>query len=264
MRAIGVGRLLFGMGFAVVGAIGLGAHDFVLNQQPVPAGIPSREALAFVSNALLVVTGIGLLVPRVARVAAFVLAGYVLLWVLALQLPRALANPQVAAYWLGLGEDLTLATGGWIIFCAIAGRADAGVRTARILFGLGLIPIGLSHFVYLTITVGFIPTWFPFRPFLAGFTGAAHIAAGLAIAFNIVPRLAATLEAVMESGFTLFVWMTAVLSGPTNRDNWVNLFISTALSAAAWAVAESYRHEPWGLTRSDPGRAGTTASAGAR
>ncbi len=243
MRAVGVGRFLFALGFAVVGAIGLGAHDFVLNQQPVPTGIPSREVLASISGALLLVTGIGLLVPRAARIAALVLAGYVLLWVLALQLPRALANPQVEAFWLGVGEDLSLAAGGWVIFCAIAGRSDASLRVARFLFGLALVPIGLSHLFYFNITVGFIPPWFPFRPFLAGSTGVAHIAAGLAIACNIVPRLAATLEAVMESGFTVFVWITAVLSGPTNRENWVNLFISTALSAAAWAVADSYRHQ---------------------
>jgi uncharacterized membrane protein len=242
MRAVGTGQVLFALGFAVVGAIGLGAHDFILSQQPVPAGIPWREALACASGALLLVTAVGLLIPRTARLAALVLAAYLLLWVLVLQLPRAVANPQVEGYWLGVGEDLTLATGGWIIFCAIAGRNDSSVRVARILFGLALLPIGLSHFFYLKVTVGLIPPWLPFRPFLACLTGAAHIAAGLAIAFGIAPRLAATLEAVMESLFTLIVWVTLVITAPTSRESWVNLFISTALSAAAWAVAESFRH----------------------
>jgi uncharacterized membrane protein YphA (DoxX/SURF4 family) len=251
MGAVGLGRLLFALGFAVVGAIGLGAHDFVLSQQPVPQGIPSREMLASISGALLLVTGVGLLVPRAARVAALVLTAYLALWVLALQLPRALAAPQVMGYWLGVGEDLTLATGAWAIFCAITSRNDETLRVARILFGVALLPIGLSHFFYLQITVGFIPAWFPFRPFLAGFTGAAHIAAGLALIFGIVPRLAATLEAIMETLFTVFVWITAVVHAPTKRDDWVNLFISTALSAAAWAVAESYRREPRGLTLSN-------------
>ena len=243
MRAVGAGHVLFALGFAVVGAIGLVAHDFVLSQQPVPAGIPWRETLACASGALLLVTAVGLLVPRAARLAALVLAAYLLLWVLVLQLPRAVANPQVEAYWLGVGEDLTLATGGWIIFCAIAGRNDSSLRAARVLFGLALVPIGFSHFFYLKETVGFIPPWLPFRPFLACLTGAAHIAAGSAIAFGIVPRLAATLEAVMESLFTLIVWVTIVVTAPTSRAGWVNLFISTALSAAAWAVAESFIRE---------------------
>src|ERR1700730_12278482 len=118
MRAVGAGHILFALGFAVVGAIGLGAHDFVLSQQPVPPGIPWRETLACASGALLLVTAVGVLVARVARLAALALAGYLLLWVLVLQLPRAVANPQIVGFWLGVSEDLTLATGGWIIFCA--------------------------------------------------------------------------------------------------------------------------------------------------
>jgi uncharacterized membrane protein YphA (DoxX/SURF4 family) len=214
---------------------------------------------------LLLVTGVGLLVPRAAKLSALVLTAYLALWVLALQLPRALGAPQVTAYWLGCGEDLTLATGAWIIFCAIAGRNAEAMRVARILFGLALLPIGLSHFVYLQITVGFIPAWFPFRPFLAGFTGAAHMVAGLALIFGFVPRLAATLEAIMESLFTVFVWTTAVIQAPTKREDWVNLFISTALSAAAWAVAESYRREPRAASaRDNLANEGPTAPASAQ
>ena len=252
MRAIGIGRLFFGLGFAVVGAIGLYAHDFVLNQQPVPAGLPWRGLLASLSGALLLLTGAGLLVAPVARRSALVLSVYLFLWVLVLQLPRAFAAPLVEVNWLGVGEDLTLAAGGWIILCAISGRHDASLRWAQIAFGVALIPIGVSHFVYLEPAVQLIPSWFPLRAPLTELTGAAHIAAGLAIVFGVVPRLAATLEAVMESIFTLVCWVSAVITAPAARENWVNLFISTALAAAAWALAESYRDRPWGLARGSP------------
>lgn len=85
----------------------------------------------------------------------------------------------------------------------------------------------------------------PFRAFLTYFTGFAHIAAGLAIATGFVPRLAATLEAVMESLFTLIVWGTAIVTAPVTLMNWVSFFASTALSAAAWVLARSYRKAPW-------------------
>jgi uncharacterized membrane protein len=245
MRTVGVGHFLFALGFAVVGAIGLGAHDFVLSQQPVPREIPWREILASISGALLLLTGVGLLVARAARLSALVLTAFLLLWVVALQIPRAVAQPLVEGHWLGIGEDSTLTAGGWIIFCAIAGRNDVSVRVARIVFGLALVPIGISHFVYLQFAADLIPAWMPLRVPLTCLSGAAHIAAGAAIAFGIVPRLAATLEAAMESLFTLIVWVSAVISAPTNRQDWVNLFISTALSAAAWAVAESCRREGW-------------------
>lgn len=240
LRRIGVGQLFFGVGFAVIGAISLAARDFLLTQQPVPAGIPWRETLACISAALMLVPGIGLLLPATARRSALILTAFVGLWVVALQIPRVLAHPLVESSWLGVGEDSTLVAGGWLICCAMAGRGDASIRAARVLFGLALVPIGLSHFVYLKFAVSLIPPWMPWRVPLTCLGGVGHIAAGLAIAVGVVPRLAATLEAIMESLFTVICWLSAVVATPTHRQDWVRLFISTALSAAAWAVAESY------------------------
>lgn len=240
LRKIGVGQLFYAAGFAVIGVLSLQARDFLLSQQPVPPGIPWRETLACISAALLLIGGAGLLLPATAKRAALVLTAFVALWVLVLQIPRALAHPLVEASWLGVGEDCTLVTGGWIIYCAVSGRSDDSLRIARILFGIALVPIGLSHFFYLQGAAGLVPAWMPLRVPLTAVGGAGHIAAGLAIAFGVLPRLAATLEAIMESLFTLICWLSAVISAPANREDWVNLCISTALSAAAWAVAESY------------------------
>ncbi len=235
-----MGQLFFGAGFAAIGAISLVARDFLLHQQPVPPGIPWRETLACISAALLLVPGAGLLLPTTAKRSAFILTAFVALWVVALQLPRALAHPLVEGNWLGVGEDCSLVGGGWLIYYAVAGRSDGSVRIARILFGVALIPIGLSHFIYLQGAATLVPTWMPLRVPLTALGGAGHIAAGLAIACGVVPRLAATLEAIMESLFTLICWLSAVVTTPASREDWVNLCISTALSAAAWAVAESY------------------------
>lgn len=240
LRKVGVGQLFFAVGFAVVGAISLVAHDFLLNQQPVPPGIPWRETLACISAALMLLAGAGLLLPAAARQSALTLTAFVALWVVALQLPRALAHPLVEGNWLGVGEDSSLVAGGWLIYSALAGRTDGSVRLARILFGLALLPIGLSHFVYLQGAAGLVPGWMPLRVPLTALGGAGHIAAGLAIVFGVVPRLAATLEAIMESLFTVICWVSAVITTPASREDWVNLCISTALSAAAMAVAESY------------------------
>ena len=240
LRKIGVGHLFFALGFAVVGAISLAARDFLLFQEPVPQGIPSRETLACISAALLLIPGVGLLLPATARRSALILTGFVALWVVVLQIPRAVAHPLIEANWLGVGEDTSAVAGGWLIYCATAGRNDASVRIARILFGLAIVPIGLSHFFYLKDAVGLVPAWMPLRSPLTLLGGAGHIAAGLAIVFGLVPRLAATLEAIMESLFTVICWVSAVAVTPGDRQAWVNLCISTAITAAAWAVAESY------------------------
>jgi uncharacterized membrane protein YphA (DoxX/SURF4 family) len=240
LRRIGVGHLLFALCFVFIGAISLALHDFVLFQEPVPQGIPWREPLALISAALMLLPGLGLLWPSTTKASALTLTAFVALWIVALWIPQALAHPRVEGNWLGVGEDLTLVVGAWLIYRTAAGSSDAGLRVARILFGAALVPIGLSHFFYLQAAAHFIPGWMPFHVPLTILAGAGHVAAGLAIAFGIVPRLAATTEASMESLITLIVWVSAIAVKPADHQNWVNLLISSAETAAAWLVAASY------------------------
>jgi uncharacterized membrane protein YphA (DoxX/SURF4 family) len=95
--------------------------------------------------------------------------------------------------------------------------------------------------VYLNQTAPLIPSWLPFHVLLAYFTGAAYVAAGVGILFGVLPRLAATLTAIMVSLFTLLVWVPMVIAAPTSRGDWSEFCVSTAITGAAWAVAESFR-----------------------
>lgn len=240
LRRIGVGHLLFASSFVLIGAISLRLHDFLLFQQPVPQDIPWRAGLACISAALLLLGGAGLLFQATARQAALVLTAFVALWIVALWIPQVLAHPLVELNWEGVGEDMVLVAGGWLIYCEVSGRSDGTVRIARLLFGLALVPIGLSHFFYLDAAVKFIPAWMPFHVPLTMVSGAGHIAAGVAIASGVVPRLAATMEASMENLITLIVWVTAIVTKPGDYHSWVNLLTSAAETAAAWVVVASY------------------------
>lgn len=263
-RNIGAGRLLFALAFIVEGALALGARDFLLGQEPVPQALPWRGTLACVSGVLMLLPGLGLLIPPLSRLSSRVLTAQLLFWLLILQLPRALMQPQNEGYWLGVGEVSTLVIGGWLICLAVGDGADRRMRIARVWFGVALVPIGLSHFVYFNgshlVYFGgasrLIPGYMPFRTFLTYFTGFAHIAAGVAIAAGLVPRVAATLEATMESLFTLVVWGTAIVSAPATRMNWVSFFASMALSAAAWVLAQTYHDAPWGFAAAKRRRSG--------
>jgi uncharacterized membrane protein len=241
LRRVGIGHLLFASCFILIGAISLVRHDFVLFQEPVPPGIPWRGTLALVSAALMLLPGIGLLLERTARGSALVLTAFVALWIVALWLPQALAHPLVEVNWLGVGEDLTLLVGGWLIQRQAAGLSDGSIRVAQTVFGLALVPIGLSHFFYLQAATHFLPGWMPLPVPLTLLAGAGHIAAGVAIASGVLPRLAAVMEASMESLITLIVWVSAVAAKPGEQRIWVNLLISSAETAAAWVVAASFR-----------------------
>jgi len=250
MRFAGLGRVLFGLSFAAIGALIIGFHDFAVAWRVLPKAIAWHDQLVLASGAILLVGGLGLLVPRTARVSALSLAGFLLVREFLLQMPHVVAHPQLELTWYDVCENLLLIGGAWTIFSmrppddgmlAKLGNARAG----QILFGLALPAIGLSHFFYLNMTTPLIPSWLPFHVPLAYLTGAAHIAAGLGIVFGVLPRLAATLEAVMVSLFTLLVWVPIIVAAPTNFGNWSEFCVSTAISGAAWAVADSFRGRSW-------------------
>jgi uncharacterized membrane protein len=114
-----------------------------------------------------------------------------------------------------------------------------GIHLARMLFAVSLIPIGLSHLVYVKQTAELVPAWLPYRVGWAYLTGAGQIACGLGLLFSIFPRVAARAEAGMISLFTLLVWGPAILAAPRTRLPWTAFFISWAIASAAWVVAQN-------------------------
>ena len=98
-----------------------------------------------------------------------------------------------------------------------------------------------------------VPSWLPGPLGFAYFTGAGHVAAGIAVIVGILPRLAATLEAIMMSLFGLLVWMPSLFAQPTPKwatpplNQWTEIAVNVLLAASAWIAADSLRNRPWGF-----------------
>jgi uncharacterized membrane protein len=239
---------LFAVGMIGLGILALIYGDFALVWQPVAQWIPGRTALAYGSGLLMLLGGVGLLFRATAAWSARILFPYLIVWAL-LKVPALVVAPQIEAVWLGFGELAVLLAGGWVLFARLAGLQDGspltfltgekGIHFARILFAVSLIPIGLSHLVYVKETVELVPAWLPYRVGWAYLTGAGQIACGLGVLFSILPRVAAWGEAGMISLFTLLVWAPAILAAPRTRLPWTAFFISWAIASAAWVVAQN-------------------------
>ncbi len=229
---------LFVIGLLGLGVIALIVGDFALVWQPVPARVPARHVIAYATGALMLLLGVGLLIPLTRVWAARVLLVYLFVWAL-LKVPGVIAAPTMEATWLGLGELTLLLSGGWTLLGKLEGGRERAVRIARILFAVSVIPIGLSHIVYPTETAGFVPHWLPYRTGWAYLTGAGQIASGLGVLFNVLPRMAAWAEAIQITLYTLLVWAPAIVAAPKARLPWTAFFISWIIGAAAWAVAQN-------------------------
>jgi uncharacterized membrane protein len=243
---------LFALGMVGLGILALVYGDFAMVWQPVPEGIPGRTLLAYASGVIMLLGGVGLLVRTTAAWSARILFPYLIIWLL-LKVPALLVAPQMEAVWLGFGEIAVLLAGGWVLFATLAelregsplkfATGEKSIRLARIFFAVSLLPIGLSHLVYVKETVELVPAWLPYRVGWAYLTGAGQIACGLGVLFSILPRVAAMAEAGMISLFTLLVWGPAILAAPKTRLPWTAFFISWAIASAAWVVAQNIARE---------------------
>jgi uncharacterized membrane protein len=261
--------------FFSVGMIGLGIlalvyGDFALVWQPVASWFPARTILAYASGIVMLLGGAGLLLQSTAAWSVRILFPYLIVWLL-LKVPAVVVAPQIEAVWLGVGELAVLLTGGWILFARLADlppgsrfaflTSDRSIRVAKLVFGISLIPIGLSHIMYVTETVKLVPAWLPYRTGWAYLTGAGQIASGLGILFSILPRIAAFAEAVMIGLFTLLVWGPAIMAAPKTRLPWTAFFISLAIGSAAWVVAQNISSAAAKVENSIPPRTGDLQEA---
>jgi len=256
MRISGFGHALFGIAVAGLAIISLVYGDFAPIWEPFPAFHPRWEIWAYGFGAILLAASAGLFFARTALASTAVIEVYASVWAVARA--RALVlKPLIIGTWYGFSEALGPLLGAWILYAVLRRQYDAPAATvmtgdralhvARVLFGAACLGYGAAHFAYATYTAAMVPAWLPGRTGLAYLTGAAHAAAGFGLLVGVLPRLAATLEAVMMSAFGVLVWLPSFFAqpkpewAPTAQIQWSETFVTFLLAASAWIVAASLR-----------------------
>lgn len=248
-------RMFFAAAMIALGITGLVNGDFALVWQNVPLHLPGRTGIAYACAAIEVVLGFGLLWKPALAMISRGLFVYMLLWFVLLVIPPLVRLPLNAGTWGGVGEIGSMLAGAWCLFAVHGGRRDAGAMG----FPFGIAGIGGARGLLIVALAGLaaevivdalkarnavMQPWLQSLPqpwLWACLTGACSVAAALALLFNVVPRIAATLEAVMVTLIGLVYWAPDLYTGRTAT----TAFIITMLVAAGiWMVADTYRGQP--------------------
>src|SRR5262249_29683396 len=157
MRIASVGHAVFAATMIGLGLFGLIKGNFTAVWQPVSKSMPGREALAYLCAFISLASGIGLLWQRAAASAARVLLPWLLLWLLVIRVPWLFRSLTVDVYW-SVCSTAVMVAGAWILYVWFAtdwdkqhfgfATGERGLRIARALYGLALIPFGLAHFTH--------------------------------------------------------------------------------------------------------------------
>lgn len=242
-----LGRTMFAIAVIGFGALSLIYRDFVHNLQPVdllvPASTPGYVPLALLTGVFLIAAGALVLAQVRTFHAAVALAMFLALWVVLLQLPTAFLHPRLlrSPWWVRTFEVVAM-SGASLMLAGLASRPrrERWVGLGRLLFGVSLPVFGVLHLIYGPGTARLIPAFYPFPLFLAYFTGAAKIAAGLAIALGRVPRIAAMLTALLYAIYALTLHIPRQFIGrppDAQRAGSTSMFVAIAFCGAALIVA---------------------------
>jgi uncharacterized membrane protein len=235
LARLDLGPWILGIGTFVFGLACLLQRDFAIYWQPVPAGVPFRQPLAYASAVLHMVAGLALLDRRTARMAAQV--------IVALYLIFAAVYFTTRFPWLGVAEHVAVAVGAATIWARIS-RARSlhpsrWSTLARVSYGLCSIMFAAAHFLALKLTVQMIPTWMPGDPtFWAMFTGVVHFAVGIALIANRWAILATRVAGLMYFCFAAIVWTPGALAHSVEWLRWAGDGITLAMLGGVWALGD--------------------------
>ena len=236
------GRVVFGASAVLFGVIALLWHDADTWQALVKIwSLPLGTLVGACLMLAQIVGGLGLLLPRTARLGSIVLGVVYAAFSLAC-IPGIIATPTSFGPYDGFFEQFCLLCGAIAAYASTETsekKSAALGRAARIGLGFCVISFTLAQLIYLRETASLVPTWIPPNQlFWAIFTTIAFAIAAVAILINYQARLAIRLMALMMGLFGVLVWIPLLIKHPEAHLNWSEFALTLLITGASWTVAE--------------------------
>lgn len=228
------GRLMLATGFVGFGLAGL---VFGSSIDGIPSGAPWR----WVNGGGWILLSVLTVSPDPVRRHGYWLAFFPGGWGVFVML-SVIARGAGTAAWVPALELVGMAAA--LEALGRPGRDPIGRRGPRALVGAMLILFGLVHWMYVGAIAGMIPEWMPGRAAWPWVTGAANLAAGLALISDVVPRLASALVGAMFASWIGLVHLPRLIAAPRDGNEWIACAMAFALTGVVWTIHGA-------MTRSD-------------
>jgi uncharacterized membrane protein len=223
----------------------------------VPSYMPARWFWPYFIGCVLLAAATSLTLRKFLRLSSTLLGLMFFLFVCMIYLPSALRHPHNRFAWIYLLRDLSFCAGAWAL-AGLYNRAASPqlskwmILFARLVIAVAAIFYGVQHFLHPDFASGVplelkTPSWVPLPSVWAYLTGAALLAAGIALALNKKPRIAAASIGALMTLLTLCPYLVMLIrahGGPEFNEA-INYVADTLLYAgAALALASALPRNP--------------------
>jgi uncharacterized membrane protein len=228
-------------------------------QNMVPSWIPAHLFWAYFVGCALLAAATSLTVRKFVRLSSSLLGLMFFLFVCMIHIPNVLANPKDRFAWAVALRDLSFAGGAWAL-AGLYSRASSPQQSKwMILFGRVVVAVAaiffaVEHFLHPEFAPGvplekMTPSWVPFPSVWGYIAGAILLAAGISLALNKKPRMAAASVGALMSVLTLSLYLLILIlahGGSTPEiTEALNYVADTLLFAgAALVLASALPREP--------------------
>jgi uncharacterized membrane protein len=249
-KLIALGCVFIAVPLAVFAPEHFRGPEFVGNM--VPSYMPARWFWPYFIGCALLAAATSLTFRKYVRLSSTLLGLMFFLFVCMIYARSALAHPHNRFAWTYLLRDLSFCAGAWALAGLYSRASSPQLSKWMILFGHIVIAIaaifyGVQHFLHPEFAPGIplelkMPSWVPFPSVWAYLAGAVLLAAGIALALNKKPRIAAASIGALMTVLTLFPYLAMLLhargSAPEFNDA-INYVADTLLYAGAALVLAS-------------------------
>jgi uncharacterized membrane protein len=244
------GRLCFAIPLAVFGTEHFTDTTDIATM--VPSWIPMHTFWVYLVGVALIAAALSIAVKVQARLAATLLGVMFFLFVVLMDIPAAVAEPNNRIAWTLALRELAFASGGFAFAGAQMSAKRAGgtpvlVTVARYCIGIAAVFYGVEHFLHPTLAPGVplektIPEWIPARMAWAYLAGAVLVVAGLCLLADKKTRLAATYLGLTILLLVFFVYLPLLVQSPADIVC-VNYFFDTLMFGGAVLVLADASNE---------------------